>query len=91
MASRPSRQTVRVRSFGFRKCESQKVGYKTRAEALDAAELAMMQDKVKPGCHLTPYECWRCGEWHIWNRPIIFKKEPEECTPPASGADPVSP
>jgi hypothetical protein len=71
MASTPTRLRVDVNSSGFRKCESQKVGYATYAAALDAAELMMEQGKVKPGCHITPYECPDCGEHHVGNRVII--------------------
>ena len=71
MGSSPTRRHVRVTDPGFRRCESQKVGYRTRSEALDGAEQSMLRDKVRPGCHLTPYRCDRCGEWHIANRVIV--------------------
>jgi len=71
MASYPTRLRVSLRSMGFRRCESQKVGYATRAEALIAAERTMDAGQVKPGCHITPYECQDCGEWHVANRVIV--------------------
>jgi hypothetical protein len=71
MASSPTRGRVKTTTGYFRKCESLKVGYPTYAEALDAAERSMARGAVKPGCHLTPYECDRCDEWHIANRVIV--------------------
>jgi hypothetical protein len=54
-----------------RRCDSQKVGWCTRAEALDAAEIMMVNGHVNPGCHITPYLCQRCGEWHVANKRIV--------------------
>lgn len=67
MASHPTRLHVRE----FHKCESEKVGYQTKAEALDGAERMMEAGLVRPGCHITPYPCTRCGEWHVANRIIV--------------------
>ncbi len=71
MASRPTRQHIDVARM-IVKCETMKVGYETRAEALDGAESGMDAGKVDPGCHLTPYACELCGEWHVRNRRIVF-------------------
>lgn len=71
MASTPTRGKVRERSGFFRKCVSQKVGYATHDEAWTAAEAAMEAGRVSPGCHLTPYECGDCQDWHIRNRVIV--------------------
>ena len=71
MASRPTRGRVKLTTGYFRKCESQKVGYVTYTEAWDAAERSMEKGLVKAGCHLTPYECDQCDEWHIANRVIV--------------------
>lgn len=71
MASRPTRQHVSTREPSYRKCVSEKVGYATKAEAIEAAELQMLEDKVKPGCHITPYFCRDCQEWHVGNRVIV--------------------
>lgn len=68
-----TRQKVRTTGRYFRRCQSEKFGYGTKAEALDAAERAMLLDKVLPGCHLTPYFCLSCREWHVANRKIVFK------------------
>lgn len=69
MASRPTRQ--HLDPLAVRRCESQKVGYRTHGEALTAAEWMMAHDFVKPGCHITPYVCQRCGQWHVGNRVIV--------------------
>ena len=74
MASSPTRLHVDVNSSGFRKCESQKIGYATKEKALDVAEQMMELGKVNPGCHITPYECETCGEWHVANRVIIPRR-----------------
>lgn len=71
MASSPTRQHVSLRAVGFRKCLSQKAGFSTYDEALTAAERMMALGKVKPGCHITPYDCPDCGEWHVANRVIV--------------------
>lgn len=70
MASSPTRQHIPVDRL-LRTCTSQKVTYETREQALDGAERGMEQAAVSPGCHLTPYLCWDCGHWHLWNRPIV--------------------
>lgn len=69
MASSPTRR--RVPPTVATKCESQKIGYATRADALDAAEHTMDAGRVKPGCHIMPYLCDRCGEWHVANQIIV--------------------
>jgi hypothetical protein len=50
---------------------SQKVGYATRDEALTAAERQMEKGMVRPGCHIVPYRCEQCREWHTANRVIV--------------------
>lgn len=70
MASRATRQHVRVDRL-MRKCESFKVGYATRALALDACEAGMLAGRVSPGCHLMPYACDLCGEWHMRNVQVV--------------------
>ena len=72
MASRPSRLRVNLR-YLRRRCESQKVCFDSRAEALDGAESAMEAGRVKPGCHLMPYLCERCAAWHLKNERIVFR------------------
>lgn len=72
MASRATRHHVDQRSSHFRRCDSQKVGYPSYDLALSAAELMMLAGKVSQGCHITPYQCDRCGEWHVANRVIVF-------------------
>lgn len=62
---------VDLNAEGFRRCESQKVGHATREEALTAAERMMDEGRVLPGCHITPYLCDRCDEWHNANRVIV--------------------
>lgn len=74
MASRATRLRYRPGTDAFRRirlCPTQKVGYETRPDALDASEQAMALDKVDPGCHLTPYACDECGRWHLANRVIV--------------------
>lgn len=70
MASSATRQRLDVTRC--RKCLSFKIGYRTRDEALDVAERMMEQGFVKPGCHITPYHCSLCDEWHVANRQIVF-------------------
>lgn len=48
-----------------------KLGYVGKADALDAAERVMEQGRVSPGCHITPYLCTLCGDWHLYNRRIV--------------------
>lgn len=71
MASRPSRQKVHLRFLGARRCVSEKVGYDSYEAALQAAELMMLQDKAAPGCHITPYRCQECPEWHVYTKRIV--------------------
>lgn len=71
MASSPTRQRINIASSEFRRCESQKVGFATYDAALFAAERMMEANKVKPCCHITPYLCDRCGEFHVANRVIV--------------------
>ena len=70
MASYPTRMRLTSEFAAAHKCESQKRGYLTKAEALDAAERLMEQGRVSRGCHLTPYLC-ECRSWHIFNRRIV--------------------
>lgn len=72
MGRRSTRQRVNLNSSAFRRCPSQKAGFATKALALDAAERMMDQGKVRPGCHITPYPCEQCPEWHVANRIIVF-------------------
>lgn len=53
------------------KCASRKICYRNKAVALDAAELLMEAGRVDPGCHITPYLCADCGDWHVYNRRIV--------------------
>lgn len=71
MASSPTRQRVDLNAVGVRRCVSQKVGYGTYDDALTACERMMDAGKVKPGCHMTPYECDECSEWHVGNKVIV--------------------
>lgn len=68
---------MRVTSEYARKyrCESRKVSYPNKAAALDASERLMEQGRVEPGCHITPYECRECGDWHVYNRRIVPNPE----------------
>ena len=67
MASRPTRKH---RRDGPR-CESYKISYPSYDAALDAAERLMRLGRANPGCHITPYDCDRCGAWHVFNRQIV--------------------
>lgn len=71
MASTPTRKRVSVRDFAFRRCGSYKVGYGSFEAAMTAADLMMLADRVDPGCHMTPYECDECGEWHVGNKRVV--------------------
>lgn len=53
------------------KCESRKMGFDTAEAAHSIVEKMMEQGHVERGCHLTPYECRDCGEWHIYNRVVV--------------------
>lgn len=75
MASTPTRQHRDPR-LPHARCESRKVSYPDRADALDAAERLMDQGRVNPGCHLTPYRCPDCRRWHLFNRTIVFVDDP---------------
>lgn len=68
-----------------RRCESQKLCYVTKSEALDAAEMQMLRGAVRVGCHVVPFQCERCAYWHLRNKvlirigpydPDVFKGEP---------------
>ena len=54
-----------------------KIGYATRVAALDACESQMDAGRVEPGCHVMPYRCDVCGEWHTRNQRIVFTEAPE--------------
>lgn len=69
MASSPTR--LHVDPVHACRCPSQKVGYPTKDEALTQAEVQMERGAVNPGCHITPYPCDECGEWHVANRVIV--------------------
>ncbi len=69
MASTPTRLTLDKRKA--RTCRLQKVGLPSYDAALQVAEVMMEQGKVNPGCHITPYLCDECEEWHVYNRVIV--------------------
>ena len=71
MASRPTRAHVDVAHQWLERCPTHKRGYPSHAVALDIAEQMMDAGDVKPGCHITPYQCPSCGEWHVANRVIV--------------------
>lgn len=71
MASKPTRLHLDVTHQHLMRCVAMKRGYVTRAQALDVAEAQMDEGRVKPGCHITPYLCEHCGEWHLCNRVIV--------------------
>ena len=54
-----------------RTCVSEKVSFSSKAEALDACELAMLKGLVNVGCHLMPYLCGDCRRWHFANKQIV--------------------
>jgi len=70
MASSPTRLHVDIPSA--RRCVSQKVGFTGYEQALAAAERMMDAGRVRTGCHITPYACADCGEWHVANRVIVW-------------------
>jgi hypothetical protein len=72
MASSPTRGRFDVIKRHFSRCSSQKVGYSSKVEALDVAEIMMERGSVRQGCHITPYHCRECHEWHLYNRRIVF-------------------
>lgn len=71
MASSPTRQHLDVEHRHLMRCAALKRGYATKAEALDVAEEQMERGAVYPGCHITPYLCDLCHEWHVCNRVIV--------------------
>lgn len=71
----PRHKRVNLRSKHLRRCVSFKIGYATKDDALTAAERMMDEGKVRPGCHITPYFCPLCHEWHVANRQIIVPPE----------------
>lgn len=73
MASRATRLRIDVR-HDVRRCLSQKSCYANYADALSGADRLMETGRVNPGHHITPYLCWDCQRWHVWNRPIHFPK-----------------
>ncbi len=75
MASKPTRLSLRTDKLDVT-CETGKVSYATRDRALDGAERAMEAGRVDPGCHLTPYLCGDCGDWHVRNRRIVHVPSP---------------
>jgi hypothetical protein len=75
MASTPTR--AHLDPERVRRCVSQKVGYYNYAEALNAAELMMLKGICLEGCHITPYACELCNEWHVYNRVIVRVLHPK--------------
>ena len=75
MASSATRLHVRVDRL-TRKCETMKIGYPTRDDALEACEGQMRAGRVDPGCHVMPYRCDQCGAWHTRNQRIVFTEPP---------------
>lgn len=71
MASRPTRFRVPIAKARFSQCSSRKINYQTKREALDAAEVVMEAGRVSPGCHIMPYICDECGDWHLTQRVIV--------------------
>ena len=71
MASRSTRLALPV-GDRLHRCASQKACYPTKAIALDAAEAMMEKGWVSPGCHITPYGCPDCEQWHVFNRQIAI-------------------
>ncbi len=72
MASSPTRKHFDLDHEWLMRCDTKKVGYPTKAIALDIAEQMMDRGDVKPGCHITPYQCGVCSECHVANRLIVF-------------------
>lgn len=70
MASTPTRLHIDVAHQYLERCATHKRGYPTKAAALDVAEQMMEDGAVSTGCHITPYECPVCSEWHVTNRRI---------------------
>lgn len=72
MASSPTRMALDCEHQYLERCSTRKRGFPTKAAALDVAEQMMEDGQVNPGCHITPYECPVCHEWHVTNRIIVF-------------------
>lgn len=72
MASKPTRQRLDIAKQYLQRCTTDKRGMPTKAAALDVCDQMMNDDRVKPGCHITPYLCGICHEWHVYNRRICF-------------------
>lgn len=71
MASNPTRLRLDVAHQYLERCATHKRGFPSKAAALDVAEQMMEDGFVQPGCHITPYRCDVCGEWHVCNRVIV--------------------
>jgi len=74
MGSTATRKRIDPRRLEV-KCETHKIGYATRDAALDACEGQMTRGSVEPGCHIEPYRCDSCGDWHTRNRRITFPRD----------------
>lgn len=72
MASSPTRGHLDVAHQYLERCDTHKRGYPSKAAALDVAEMMMEEGHVNPGCHITPYLCPTCHEWHVANRRIVL-------------------
>lgn len=71
MASRQTRGNIPISHVHLLRCATLKRGYLTKAQALNVAESMMENGEVYPGCHITPYLCDACREWHVANRVIV--------------------
>jgi len=78
MATHATRLRMRGGHLPTRRCQTLKVGHATRLEALEAAERMMAAGHVSPGCHVMPYRCEACGQWHTRNQRIVFTEAPED-------------
>jgi hypothetical protein len=76
MASYPTRHHMRGDQVARKCATTLKIGYADRAAALDACEATMRAGRVEPGCHVMPYRCDDCGEWHTRNQRIVFTEAP---------------
>jgi hypothetical protein len=65
-----------IRNIAMLRCSSLKMGHASYDQAHRVAENMMTLDKVMPGCHLMPYLCTECGEWHVANKRIVFRESP---------------
>lgn len=72
MASEATRLRLDVTKQYLQRCSTNKRGFPSKAIALDVAEQMMEDGFVNPGCHITPYPCVVCHEWHVTNRIIVF-------------------